>query len=538
MLNIPILSSVIPSVNNTIDSGVDGAKEENSSFFQILQNINSEQVKNISQFMKKASEENSGENEYNLQKDGLGQKNLIEVIFQQNPLMLKELFNYLKEGGDISSPIKGSEDKEVLNLIEEVFFLNSGLKETEITELTDKIFNDSKGFLGKEQHLGTKDLVDLKGIQENLEKLLIKESFVSVENRKNQGTIEKSLQELKIADENIRQEITNFMERKEGLSLKDLLIRIGVLSDKEEINLPVKEFFNQKDSIFYKEGLVKIEEPSLGNKSAGLIEDALDGKKQIFQKELLDKGSIYIERDIEMAKKPIQAFDLFEGRLDIDPKAISSIKEIIFKGAGTGFEQEFQNNDFSMISELEIKSERIDPLNLHHKDVDLGLLHKEGSLGETKEALGKFVNEEITNKSLFDNQILDQIIDKVKKPIFKNGINEIKLSLKPEFLGELKIEISVEKNVFKADITVENHFIKDVLDGNLEKLKQALHTHGLEIREFSVSVGQDHDKQATNHNGSNNSKAAFDFPKEELAEEKNNIHSNMITQNGLIDIVV
>jgi len=502
MLNIPILSSVIPSVNNTIDSGVDGAKEENSSFFQILQNINSEQVKNISQSMKKASEENSGENEYNLQKDGLGQKNLIEVIFQQNPLMLKELFNYLKEGGDIISPIKGSEDKEVLNLIEEVFSLKSGLKETEITELTDIIFDNSKGFLGKDQHLGTKDLVDLKGIQENLDKLLIKESFVSVENRKNQGTIEK------------------------------------VLSDREEINLPVKEFFNQKDSIFYKEGLVKIKELSLGNKSAGLIEDALDGKKQIFQKEFLDKGSIYIERDIELTKKPIQAFDLFEGRLDIDPKAISSIKEIIFKSAGTEFEQEVQKNDLSLISELEIKSERIDPLDFHHKDMDLGLLHKEGSLGETKETLGKFLNEGINNRSLLDNQILDQIIDKVKKPIFKNGVNEIKLSLKPEFLGELKIEISVEKNVFRADITVENHFIKDVLDGNLEKLKQALHTHGLEIREFSVSVGQDHDKQATNHNGSNNSMAAFDFPKEELAEERNNIHSNMITPNGLIDIVV
>lgn len=126
----------------------------------------------------------------------------------------------------------------------------------------------------------------------------------------------------------------------------------------------------------------------------------------------------------------------------------------------------------------------------------------------------------------------------MNKPIFKNGKNEIKLSLKPEFLGELKMEISVEKNVFKANVTVENYFIKEVLDGNIEKLRQALQTLGIEVREFSVSVGQDHDKQATNHNGSNNSKALFGLPKEKLKEERSNTPSNMITQRGLIDILI
>jgi flagellar hook-length control protein FliK len=132
--------------------------------------------------------------------------------------------------------------------------------------------------------------------------------------------------------------------------------------------------------------------------------------------------------------------------------------------------------------------------------------------------------------------VLDQVTDKMKKHLLLQGKNEIKLSLKPEFLGELKMDISIDKNVFKADVAVQSSLAKEILDGSLDKLKQSLESQGLQMEKFSVTVGQDGSKEAYDQGQNKKSFSAFQTNRVETEEDM--MPLERYVENGRLDFLI
>jgi len=138
-------------------------------------------------------------------------------------------------------------------------------------------------------------------------------------------------------------------------------------------------------------------------------------------------------------------------------------------------------------------------------------------------AQNKQVNEEMAavrlEQTKFDNQIevvlnkipvqkpetvnkaevINQIVKKAEV-ILSDAKQEMRIQLEPENLGKLTLKLAVEKGLITAKFEAESHEVKQVIESSFNELKDLLQEKGLEVQNFSVSVGQE-------NNGYNNSNA-------------------------------
>ncbi|MBO8159352.1 flagellar hook-length control protein FliK [Thermosyntropha sp.] len=84
-------------------------------------------------------------------------------------------------------------------------------------------------------------------------------------------------------------------------------------------------------------------------------------------------------------------------------------------------------------------------------------------------------------------EVFEQIVQKAEL-MLKQGLSEMKIELKPEFLGKMTIKILVEEGAVTARFIAENYQVKHLLENNLNTLKQTLENQGLKVEKAEVSV--------------------------------------------------
>jgi len=90
--------------------------------------------------------------------------------------------------------------------------------------------------------------------------------------------------------------------------------------------------------------------------------------------------------------------------------------------------------------------------------------------------------------------IANQIIAKANLFVGKDQA-DLKLKLKPEFLGHLNLNIRVVKGVVQAHFIADNAVAASLIEGHLYDLRQSLEQQGISWQELSVSVGGEQTSQ-------------------------------------------
>lgn len=86
-----------------------------------------------------------------------------------------------------------------------------------------------------------------------------------------------------------------------------------------------------------------------------------------------------------------------------------------------------------------------------------------------------------------DNEIIHQVAQRFSiQRKFESG--SMSLRLHPQELGELKLDIQVEKEAIKAHIVAQNPHIQEILERNIPKLREALAGQGLSLEVMDVTV--------------------------------------------------
>jgi len=98
-----------------------------------------------------------------------------------------------------------------------------------------------------------------------------------------------------------------------------------------------------------------------------------------------------------------------------------------------------------------------------------------------------------------NHDFVNQVIEKFEI-LVKDGISEARVQLRPRHLGEIKIHLAIENGIMKAVLDASTHQAKEMLESNLTALKQSLESQGIQVKEFSVSVGQQRENQEHNNN--------------------------------------
>ena len=88
------------------------------------------------------------------------------------------------------------------------------------------------------------------------------------------------------------------------------------------------------------------------------------------------------------------------------------------------------------------------------------------------------------------SEILGRIVENARI-ILDGSKSEMVMQLKPESLGKLALKVVAEHGIVTARFMVENMQVKQIIETNLQVLKDALEEQGLNIEGFSVSVGQE-----------------------------------------------
>ena len=136
--------------------------------------------------------------------------------------------------------------------------------------------------------------------------------------------------------------------------------------------------------------------------------------------------------------------------------------------------------------------------NFSHKEPDNVLLFPESRSSDRVSDTGLHAKETQLIQKPIQTEVLTQI---VKKAAFnlKNGQTEVKIDLKPEFLGRIQLKISTENHQVMVRMLTEIPLVKEIIENNINHLKADLQNHGLEIDKFDVFLTRDPDQHENGH---------------------------------------
>jgi flagellar hook-length control protein FliK len=89
----------------------------------------------------------------------------------------------------------------------------------------------------------------------------------------------------------------------------------------------------------------------------------------------------------------------------------------------------------------------------------------------------------------FQERLIPEVLRHTGIILREGGSGEIRLLLKPESLGSVRIRLALSESSLEGRIVVENSTVKDLMDASLEHLKQALREGGFQSASLEVAVG-------------------------------------------------
>lgn len=132
----------------------------------------------------------------------------------------------------------------------------------------------------------------------------------------------------------------------------------------------------------------------------------------------------------------------------------------------------------------------------------------------------------LTENMIKFQDLMGKLVEKAQVAI-NNGKSEVLMSLNPEYLGKVRLKISMEGDNFVGKIFVDNAEIKDIFTKNLDTVITSLNEIGINIEGFDVMLRQDMpNKEEFSEFADNNSFGRFgggDFAEEVVADIRNYI---------------
>ena len=186
-------------------------------------------------------------------------------------------------------------------------------------------------------------------------------------------------------------------------------------------------------------------------------------------------------------------------QIDTIMDSASDEKSGILKKVSHNNPDSMSNNKFFDKSSIVNKIEAVET----DKKENTLLFSNNGSPGKISQNIMELKCLEHDPKAI-ESQVLSQITEKAVISI-KNGKQEIKIRLKPDSLGLLRINIKTENNRVMLKIFTETPMVKEIIHSNINHLNNALSNHGLEIDKLEVFIGHDPEQ----NEGSLNKKEFF-----------------------------
>jgi flagellar hook-length control protein FliK len=88
------------------------------------------------------------------------------------------------------------------------------------------------------------------------------------------------------------------------------------------------------------------------------------------------------------------------------------------------------------------------------------------------------------------SEVINQVVEKAKV-ILNQDKSEMVIQMKPDHLGKLELKVVTEQGIVAAKFIAESQQVKEIIETNMQLLKDALQKQGIAIDGISVQVGHD-----------------------------------------------
>ncbi len=89
----------------------------------------------------------------------------------------------------------------------------------------------------------------------------------------------------------------------------------------------------------------------------------------------------------------------------------------------------------------------------------------------------------------FQERFVPEVVKQTGIILKDGGAGEIRLVLKPENLGSVRIRLSLSESSLEGRIVVDNNSVKELVESSLDSLRNALRQEGFQTASLEVSVG-------------------------------------------------
>ena len=335
------------------------------------------------------------------------------------------------------------------------------------------------------------------------------------------------------AVENLKKGLTVSVEKKAGDGATEKTVKKTGISEKAEKSEKdfrgLKKFSAADAKTLLKNGKTSAEQTAAAAELAGVnLKNGLSEKSS--EKAKTDKTRLKTDRLAEGLSLRAEGFKVktkdknAPSRPSLEFSAVSgSLKNNLKSDLKSGLKTEKKDSKESA-AKLKIVDVRRNSSAASEKAFKIekgaepGVAKSEGSdafkmlSASESEAVLDFSKEHSRSQNIksFQSSVTAQLKDSLNSQIVKqagivvkdNGTGEIKLVMKPESLGKVRIQLSLNDNHIAGRIIVENNIVREIFESNLENLYKAFGSEGFESGALEVLVeGQGGKQGSAQHKG-------------------------------------
>lgn len=277
---------------------------------------------------------------------------------------------------------------------------------------------------------------------------------------------------------------------------------IDISAEKIAANLNLTP--DEKDVVIQLMQKVSIQEfNQLSEEIKSLVQNSSNAENMFEQVQLLAEETISMDKAITTASTEGAGFELeIVGGKDGEnlEDVLGSIREkallyiannkISTKSDSNAVSQNMSKYDEMLEngeqSAATLAGEEASDLGALQQNIDLNVANPEIFENHLVESKTQDIKQQAVTKS----ELIEQIVEKAKVTLTPEK-SEMIVDLKPDTLGKLTLKIITERDAVMAKFTAENQQVKEILESNMDLLKDSLERQGFNVQGFSVSVGKD-----------------------------------------------
>ncbi|HEX2947136.1 MAG TPA: flagellar hook-length control protein FliK [Clostridia bacterium] len=232
----------------------------------------------------------------------------------------------------------------------------------------------------------------------------------------------------------------------------------------------------------------KLDEISLqADKTNSSVEEELKN----LMRPLLEKAEINSKA---VSKEGTQKADTVEIKTTVADTAVQTKEEA---SSGKNTEKESTETDDGSKSETDGKTPQKSAVAEHVQTVKAVPAQIQFQNVQENRQVVAAASAKTPEAPLRPSELITQIVEKAKV-VLSPDKSEMVMDLKPDSLGKLSLKVVTENGIVMAKFIADNQQVREILESNMQLLKDSLEKQGMSVQGFSVSVRQDQRGSDTN----------------------------------------